>query len=299
MKHVALIVGLAGCGQLFGLEEPQRQTRGDAMVDDAFVGSDSAVGDVGDVGIDVPQGLGPWGTAELAFPSTTDDDDPTLTANMLVMYFDRGADVWMTSRISTNDPWGTPTKVNELSTLDVETTPEVNANGLFIMVASNRPNSQAQDIWWSLRASVSDPWPSMNLLPNVNSSSGEAGGNMTADTLTLVYASNRPGGSGDYDLYYTTRPDDGLGTTFDAPTRIAALSTASTDAGPFITGDGSEIYFDSGGDLYHATRTGNGWSSPMPITELNTSGMDTDPWVSADGRHIYFARGARIYHATR
>lgn len=296
MKHVGLIVGLAGCGQLFGLEEPRRQTPGDAMSDDAFVGRD---GSVADVAADTPQGVGPWGTAELAFPSTTDDDDPTLTADMRLMFFDRGSDIWMTSRNSTADAWGTPTKVNELSTLDTETTPEVNATGLFIMVTSNRPNSQGQDIWWSLRANLADPWPGMNLLPNVNSSSGEAGGNMTADTLTLVYASNRPSGAGDYDLYFTTREDNGLGTTFDPPTRIVELSTASTDAGPFITADGSEIYFDSGGDLYHATRNGNGWNTPSPITELNTAGMDTDPWVSADGRHIYFARGARIYHATR
>lgn len=294
--RLVVVTLLAGCSQLFGLEEPQRQLRDDATVDDTLVGSDSSVEDVG---TDTPMGMGPWGNAQLAFASTTDDDNPTLTSNMLLMFFDRGADVWMTSRNSIADAWGTPTKVNELSTADMETTPEVNATGLFITVASNRPNSQALDIWWSLRASVSDAWPGMTLLANVNSSSGEASGNMTSNTLMMVYASNRPGGAGDYDLYFTTRPNSSFSTTFAPPTRIAELATAGAEVSPFITADGNELYFDAGGELYHATRGLVGWNAAVPITELNTSELEGDAWVSEDGHHIYFTRGMRIYHATR
>jgi hypothetical protein len=291
--RVAVLVLCAGCRSIFGLDDPTRVTTGDAVDEDAS-GDDAASGDAAVDG----QGSGVWGNVELAFSSTTADDDPTLTADMLLMYFDRGGDVWMTSRNSTADAWATPIKNDELSTLDTETTPELDAGGLFAMVSSNRSGSASTDVWWSLRASRSAAWPAMQLLPNVNSSSGDIPGPLTADTLTFVLASNRPSGAGGYDLYITTRQNI-QNSTFNVPTRIVELSTAGQDYSPFITADGSELYWDDGGSLFHARRNAGGWDSPEPITELNTNAAESDIWVSPDGRHMYFARDARIYHATR
>ena len=62
------------------------------------------------------------------------------------------------------------------------------------------------DLWVSVRESVFDVWTTpANLGPTVNSSFGEMQPYISADRLTLFFASNRPGGCGAFDLYMTTR----------------------------------------------------------------------------------------------
>jgi len=46
-----------------------------------------------------------------------------------------------------------------------------------------------------------------NLGPTVNSSAFDGYPDISADGLTLYFVSNRPGGSGGYDLWITTRPN--------------------------------------------------------------------------------------------
>ena len=83
-----------------------------------------------------------------------------------------------------------------------------------------------------------------NLGPQVNSSVNEYDPALSADGLELYFQSSRSGGSGDSDLYLTTRvslqdewqPAQNLGPTVNA---VAA------ESGPSLSADGLTLYFNS------------------------------------------------------
>jgi hypothetical protein len=94
------------------------------------------------------------------------DDDPTLTADLLEMYFNSDrpggegyADVYVSRRDSVSDPWGAPRLVAGLSTSVGETTPEISEDGLTIWVASDQAGGEGDaDIWRWTRPDRDSSW---------------------------------------------------------------------------------------------------------------------------------------------
>jgi Tol biopolymer transport system component len=291
----ALVNALAlvtGCTWVFGLEPPQ-QSRSDANALDAVDGMGDA------------PAPGTWLDVHLAFTTTLTADDPTLTADMLEMYFDNGSDIYVTKRKALIEAWTVPTPVAELNSVGNDGTPRVSGNGLILVLSSNRTGSQATDLWYSSRASRITVWDQPQIVGMINSSANDVAGTGTADTLNMMIASDRPGGAGGFDIYLTTRITGG---EFQVPVLVPELNTGALEASPHLTSDGTEVYFYStrgaSGDLYHSVRTGTTWSVPQPIIELNTPSSEEDPWVSADGHHMFFSSdrggsGKRIYEASR
>ena len=79
-----------------------------------------------------------WGTP-VALSVTTEgaDHDPTLTGDMLELYFNRNSDIYVTTRASLLEPWGTPGRVAELSTAANESTNRVSLDGLAIYFSTD------------------------------------------------------------------------------------------------------------------------------------------------------------------
>jgi hypothetical protein len=110
----------------------------------------------------------------------------------------------------------------------------------------------------------------VNLGQNVNSSSYDSGPSISADGLSLFFGSSRPGGYGGRDIWLTRRKtlSDPFGPTVNlGPT----VNSSSQDITPFISADGSTLYFCSnrpggmgGHDLWHV--------SIEPIIDLNGDG---------------------------
>jgi hypothetical protein len=85
--------------------------------------------------------------------------------------------------------------------------PSIRRDGQELVFASNRPGSLgAFDIWSASRPSTAAPWsePS-NLGPNVNSAASETRPSLSWDGMVLLFGSNRPGGEGAADIYYSIR----------------------------------------------------------------------------------------------
>ena len=137
-----------------------------------------------------------------------------------------------------------------------------------------------------------------NLGPTVNSSSHDAHPSISADGLSLYFASTRPGGYGREDLWVTTRattddqwgPPRNLGSTVNSP---------DNEGEPCISADGLSLFFHStrpGGygqyDIWLTTRPtiSDPWSSPVNLgPTVNSSAPDWDPSISADGLTLYFS----------
>jgi hypothetical protein len=257
---------------------------------------------------DAKPGLGPWGPASPAFTAMR-DDDPTLTDDMLEMYFNRASDIYVTTRASTSDPWGTPMLVAELSSSFSEETPEIVGDGLTIYFASDRTlTAGGEDIFRSTRKSRTLPWSEPVNVAELSSPGFDGAATRDADGFAFVLYSDR---TSTYEIYETVRPSTEL--AWPPPSVHSELSSGiggAHGANPMLSLDSSTIYYDApvsgGGDLYMATRRGfaGAFDLPLSIAELNTAlYIEEDPWVSPDGHHIFFASNRDgtegIYEASR
>ncbi len=239
---------------------------------------------------------GTWGPpTQITLAGTGDDDDPTLTDDLLIMYFNRDSDIYVTTRATANDPWAPPMIDDQLSSSADETTPEMSGDGLVMFQSSERDGGMGgYDIWISTRASVTAAWSTPVVVPELSSPEDDNACAPRDDLLEVVQSSDR-GASGTNDPTDLWLSDRTSRTgAWPKPIRLA-ISDGSDDA-PFPSADGLELYFadspNGDQDLYVARRAtlDDDFGPPERIDELDSSDDDDDPWVSPDGHHIFFSR---------
>lgn len=103
--------------------------------------------------------------------------------------------------------FGATVLVPELCSPERDAAPSVRRDGLELIMASDRAGTIGSfDLWVATRARTSDPWSTpLNLGPVVNSAAGDSRGALSFDGTTLYLESGRPGGSGNHDLWVSTR----------------------------------------------------------------------------------------------
>lgn len=112
------------------------------------------------------------------------------------------------SVIGPDGTFGPAVLVTELSSTGNDLRPTIRFDGRELFLSSARAGSAAgsQDIWVSTRAAFGAPWTvPVNVGPLVNTEYNEVQPSLSADGRILLFASDRPGGSGGADLYMTTR----------------------------------------------------------------------------------------------
>jgi Tol biopolymer transport system component len=238
--------------------------------------------------------------AALSSPSA--ESSPTATADLLEMYFQsdrvgrRGEyDIFVSTRPSPADPWGSPRMVAELSSSFTDESPEIAPDGLTLLFSSER-NSNGYDIYVSTRASRSAAWSTPVVVPELSTPSNEQSPALSGSGRRLTLHSDRPGSQGKYDLFESVL---GAGGKWSTPVPIVELNTTVYEGAPQLSSDDLVIYFDSnrpgglgGWDIWTARRPSV--SSPFgPATNVReVNGARTDdgtPWISADGRYLLFA----------
>ncbi len=239
---------------------------------------------------------GTWGPpTQVMLADTGDDDDPTLTDDLLIMYINRDADIYVTTRATVTAPWAAPMLDDQLSSSADETTPEMSGDGLVMFQSSERDGGMGgYDIWVSTRATKLDAWSVPVVVPELSSTADDNACAPRDDLLEVVQSSDRgASGSNDpTDLWLSDRTSR----TADWPTPIRLAISDGNDDAPFPTADGLELYFadspNGNQDLYVARRAtlDDDFGPPERIDELDTSDDDDDPWVSPDGHHIFFSR---------
>ena len=118
---------------------------------------------------------------------------------------------------------------------------------------------------------------------------------ISADGRRLYFTSNRPGGSGSYDLWVSEKTGEGWG----IPVNLGdLLNTPGLEQSPFIHPDQQSLYFSSNGrpgmgqgDLYLSRFDRNqGWSEPENLGyPINTHHDEIGLSVNASGMRAYFA----------
>lgn len=177
-----------------------------------------------------------------------------------------------------------------------EASTSMTADGLVLFLDGIRPGGQGNmDIWMITRDTVESEWSApVNAGYPLNTSAWDGVPSISADGLTLFFASTR---SGDMDLFTTTRRtrDDSWAT----PVNLGApLNPPSTEWSPWVSADQLEVYFASdqpggygGLDLWRSTRStvNDTWGQPVNLgPTINSSSDDMIPNVTADGLCMFF-----------
>ena len=170
--------------------------------------------------------------------------------------------------------FGEPTNLGPtVNSSSWDSCPCISADGLSLYFDSYRPGGSGNcDLWLTTRATVSDSWGQpVNLGPTVNSSAWEYQPGISADGLNLFFFSNRAGGSGNDDIWVTTRTSTSDPWT-EAVNLGPTVNSSARDICPYISADGSTLYFSSGRpggvgniDLWQV--------SIIPVVDFNGDGI--------------------------
>ena len=132
-------------------------------------------------------------------------------------YFNRGPssatqDIYYAPVTRDGETRGPAVRVSELSDPTAnDAASSVRTDGREILFGSTRANGAGgSDLWVSTRRSVHDAWsPPENLAPPLNSVAFDQQPSLSSDGRTLLFASDRPGGTGGTDIWMSTRTPSG------------------------------------------------------------------------------------------
>lgn len=219
--------------------------------------------------------------------------------------------------------WSVPENLGPvINTTGFEGCPSVTKDGLNLLFMSNF-NSSAFDLYVSQRETTEpdSTWASPRSLGvSVNTSGySEICPTLTISGRYLYFASDRPGGCGNYDIYVARRLSKQSWTEWSEPVNLGCeVNSAGPEFSPsiFEDEDGTVyLYFSSGlrpggqgfGDIYFARQQMDGtFGQVSPVSEFNTMFNEIRPKIRArDGLEIFFdsnrpgAMGVDLYASTR
>jgi Tol biopolymer transport system component len=188
---------------------------------------------------------------------------PQLVAGGLDLFFisDRPGsqllDIYLATRTSTASPFGTPVRIDELSSEFDEDSLWVSHDGLRVMLSSNRGASI--DLYQASRPDRSSPFSAPTIVSELSTLAEEGSPALSDDELEVLFISNRSGGAGAYDVWRAERAT--TTSPFSIPTNVTPLNSADDEWGLTLSRDGHRVYYSydatlAGGnaDIWVATR---------------------------------------------
>ena len=119
---------------------------------------------------------------------------------------------------------------------------------------------------------------------------------LSSDGKLLFFVSDRPGGYGGSDIWYSIRKSDG---SWNDPVNMGpTINTSKNERSPFLHTDSKTLYFSSNGHdglggqdiFYSKMNEKKQWTEPKNIGyPINTENDEVDFFVSLDGKTGYFS----------
>jgi hypothetical protein len=139
-------------------------------------------------------------------------------------------------------------------------------------------------IHWFTAELVDGQWQNWKYAGDIFPTSFEVGElHITKDGKEVYFHSSRQGGKGNYDIWVTKRIDS----EWSEPENIEIVNTSNTEGWPFISQDGSELWFNRNylgtPAIFRSKKVNDAWSKP----ELIISQFAGEPSLDNEG-NIYF-----------
>ena len=237
------------------------------------------------------------------------DYTPVLSADEKVIYFtsDRNgcikdasskndqclADIYLSEYNADLKKWDSIKKIGQpLNTAGYDECVHLSHDGKYMIIHREKSDdkniyiSEFKDNQWSVPASPSG---------DINLKSSETSACLSADNNTLYFVSDRKGGYGGKDIWFSERLANG---GWSIPQNMGPhINTPLNEESPFLSLDGTTLYFSSEGhesiggyDIFKSVKIGNGWSEAENIGyPLNSLFNEMSFFISADNTHGYFS----------
>ena len=171
---------------------------------------------------------------------------------------------------------------------------------LTMYFTSDRPGSLGgDDLWFTTRASVDDPWETPTNLSVLNTSALDSLAVLSSDEHVMFFHSTRPGGCGAGDIWMTRRHNR-RSQEWNPPINLrCVVNTTSTEIAPafFENPETAEVtlYYGSdrtGGlgdyDVYASVVGEDGYFGPGELVpEFSSPGRDTRIFIRRDGLEAF------------
>ncbi len=242
-----------------------------------------------------------------------DDYAPSLTADEEILYttvtlpvdkekpfsFNNAQEDFFVS-YKKNNKWSKVVNVGPpINTNDNEGQQSIAVDGksIYYAVCNREEDYGSCDIYCSYKKGKTWTDPRNIGLP-INSSAWESQPSISSDGRTLYFSSNRKGGKGKKDIWYSVKDDQGKWSkVYNLSDKI---NTPGNEASPFIHPDNRTLYFVSSGligmggfDIFVTRRDDNGeWCEPVNLGyPINTYEDEDNLIVNASGELAMFASG--------
>ncbi len=229
-------------------------------------------------------------------PTDLQEDDPSLSADGLELYFGTGklqsADIWRARRESPTEAWLPPEPVDEINSEERDTTPYLAPDGLTLYFASSREGADLE-IYRSIRSTRSAPWGASSLVESLNSELDDSAPQVSWDGSSLLLTRSQPGDFSTGDLFQSLFEAG----SWSPPEPLSEVNSPDlAESNGILSSDGLSLFYSepSAGrskDLVLRTRLRlrDEFGPRAPLDTLNSEEEDTDPWLSRDGTHILFS----------
>jgi Tol biopolymer transport system component len=205
--------------------------------------------------------------------------------------------------------WSAPVNVGPpVNTAFAEQTPAISKDGLslYFTCLSCPGGYGGNDIWVAERATIDEPWSApQHLGPEINTTANDGSPALSKDGRSLFFDSDRPEGSGGFDLYVAQRRHKHDNGDWQGAVNLGPgiNTTANEQGAEYLAGVKEDdesatatLYFGSnrvGGpglsDIYMIALHPDGtFGAPMLAEGLNSSFRDSGPAIRRDGLEIFF-----------
>jgi len=183
-----------------------------------------------------------------------------------------------------NEQWTIPVRVvlQDAKELSLDGCVFVQGNTILWFCSARKGNYRGVDMWTAeLKNWRWANWENVGKKLNADYEIGEL--HITADGNEMYFHSSRTGGKGNLDIWVTRK----LNGEWQEPENVEVINTPENEGWPFITQDGSELWFlrtymGSPG-IFRSKKINGGWGEP----ELIISQFAAEPSLDSAG-NIYF-----------
>jgi flagellar motor protein MotB len=206
-------------------------------------------------------------------------------------------DLFFTTKL--NGQWNDAQDFKTINTRYNEGSACLSMDGKFLYFARcNSPDSQGSCDIFVAELKADSTWGNVkNLGPNINTTSWDSHPSLSHTGDTLYFASDRLGGFGLSDIYYSVK--DNKGGWQKALNIGPVINTRGNEVSPFFHHKFNVLYFSSNGqpltfgdfDIYKSYRVDGQWDEPKNIGPLvNGPGSEYYFTIDSKSRELFYAR---------
>lgn len=225
----------------------------------------------------------------------------TSKRNRNIHHTEQGYDEDLFFTVKSDGAWSEAKEFETINTVYNEGSACISNDGRTLYFARcNSPDSYGNcDLFVSHLLSDGTWGNTRNLGTNINTTSWDSHPSLSHNGDTLFFASDRLGGFGLSDIYYSVKNSEGEWQV--AQNAGPIINTHGFEVSPFFHHRFNVLYFSSNGqplnfgdfDIYKSYRNASGWGEPLNVGPLvNGAGSEYYFTIDSESRDLFYARSA-------